>query len=579
MSTESAPEQGANSIWISQCTQKGVKPLNEDCVGVRLPTPPLLFQKGLAAVVAGGLSCAEAAQEASQVTVLNFLNDYYSTPDAWQVTTAVQKVLNALNRWLISLSYARSANEKKGHLSTLSTIVLKGSTAHIFHVGDSRIYLLREGELKQITRDHVVYLKDKQTLLTRAMGMDFNLDVDYHTLEVKPADIFLLVTDGVYPFVQLESFFEKENLTLKKWDAIAQTIVEQAIQNGSHDNASCIALFIESLPALTDEEHLRFLMKLPFPPPLTEGMVIDQLKVLKVISSTKRSEVYLVQDVESHQKMIMKAPSLNFVDDPHYAEQFIMQEWAGKIINHPAVIKVLEKKRAPCFLYYLMAWVEGETLDCWMKKNHRDVQGCIQLFEKIVKGVRALHRKEIIHQDLNPRNIMVNDKGQPIIIDLGSTYLFHSNAGQKKYTIPLGGLDYSSPELYLRGDLLPQSDQFSLAVILYEMFSLKKPFGHDYVKCQDLTHFLRLKYRPVYQHNPMVPIWIDYALQKALSIDPLKRYASLSEFVFDLTTPNMSLLPKKARPLIDQDPVLFWKSTSYLLFIINLLLLMFLYPK
>ena len=111
------------------------------------------------------------------------------------------------------------------------------------------------------------------------------------------------------------------------------------------------------------------------------------------------------------------------------------------------------------------------------------------------------------------------------------------------------------------------------------MFSLKRPFGHDYVKCQDLTHFLRLKYRPVYQHNPMVPVWIDYALQKALSIDPLKRYASLSEFVFDLTTPNMSLLPKKARPLIDQDPVLFWKSTSYLLFIINLLLLMFLYPK
>lgn len=565
-------------ICISQCTDRGVKPVNEDSVGARIPSGAILQKKGVAAVIADGLSCAESAQEASQIAVLNFLNDYFSTPDSWQVTTAAQKVINALNRWLIGLGYT-SGGEKKAHLSTLSAIILTGATAHIFHIGDCRVYLFRDGVLKQITRDHVVHVKNNQALLTRALGMDFHLDVDYHPLEIKLHDIFFLVSDGVYPFVKLEDFCQIPETKQKKnsndWDILASKIVNTAIENGSQDNASCITIFIEALPEKTEQEHVQFLMKVPFPPALSVGTVIDGLKVLKIVSSTRRSELYLVEDLELKQKMILKAPSINFVDDVHYIEQFIMEEWVGRVVNHPSIIKVLEKKREAHYLYYLMEYIEGETLDIWMQKNHKDVQRCLALFQKLVKGVRALHRKEVIHQDLKPMNIMIGEDDHPIILDLGSARLYQSAPQMGQNETPLGTLDYSAPELYLHSALAPQSDQFSLGVMLYEMLSLKKPYGDHYVKSRDLTDFLRLQYRPVHQYNPMVPVWMDYALQKALSIDLEKRYTSLSEFVFDLTTPNPALMPKKDRPLLEREPVLFWKALSLFLFFSHLILLAF----
>lgn len=139
-------------VTVGQATAKGAKEDNEDCMGLRVPEGTALTLKGVAAVIADGVSSAEAGREASESCVKNFLTDYYSTPDVWTARTSAQAVLTALNRWLYSRSHGLEAH--RGYVSTLSALILKSRTAYLFHVGDTRIYRYRAGDLDQLTRDH-----------------------------------------------------------------------------------------------------------------------------------------------------------------------------------------------------------------------------------------------------------------------------------------------------------------------------------------------------------------------------------------------------------------------------------------
>ncbi|OUR67413.1 serine/threonine protein kinase, partial [Bermanella sp. 47_1433_sub80_T6] len=182
-------------VTVGQCTETGKKEQNEDCIGMRIPDQPALTVKGIVAVIADGVSAAEAGKEASETCVRNFISDYYGTPDAWSVKTAGQKILSALNRWLVGQS------QIKGHVSTLSTIILKSQQGYIFHVGDSRIYRLRDNQFECLTQDHCTIINKDTVYLSRAMGMDSRLEMDYREVELETGDIFFLSTDGVHDFI------------------------------------------------------------------------------------------------------------------------------------------------------------------------------------------------------------------------------------------------------------------------------------------------------------------------------------------------------------------------------------------
>jgi len=147
------PLEGGLRIRAAQATETGPREANEDCMGLLIPEEPLLSLKGAAAVVADGVSSAEAGRQASETCVQNFLSDYFATPEPWSVRTSAQRVLTALNRWLYSQG-RHLPEARRGYITTLSILIVKSRTAHIFHVGDSRIYLLRGGRLTQLTTDH-----------------------------------------------------------------------------------------------------------------------------------------------------------------------------------------------------------------------------------------------------------------------------------------------------------------------------------------------------------------------------------------------------------------------------------------
>ena len=179
-------------ISAGQYSDKGRKAVNQDFLGLRIPEEPLLTSKGIAIALADGISSSDVSHIASQTAVANFLDDYYCTSEAWSVKKSAQRVLAASNSWLYSQTQrgAGRYDKDKGYVCTLSAIVIKSTTAHIFHVGDSRIYRVVGNSLEQLTNDHRHWVSEEQSYLSRALGIDSQLDIDYQSLAIEPGDIF-----------------------------------------------------------------------------------------------------------------------------------------------------------------------------------------------------------------------------------------------------------------------------------------------------------------------------------------------------------------------------------------------------
>src|SRR5690606_28355542 len=136
--------------------------------------PFLRASKGVVACIADGASCSDNARVASQTAVTTFITDYYSTPESWPVKTAAHKVLAALNAWLFHHGN-QGVLSRDGLVTTFSAAVIKSTTAHLFHAGDSRIWLRRNGRLELLTRDHLHSQRAANPALTRALGMGSHL--------------------------------------------------------------------------------------------------------------------------------------------------------------------------------------------------------------------------------------------------------------------------------------------------------------------------------------------------------------------------------------------------------------------
>lgn len=570
------------TVVIGAFSDKGVKDENEDFWGALVPEEPQLTLKGITIAIADGMSASEAGKEASHCCVTAFLEDYYSTPDSWSVAKAGQKILSATNSWLHSQGQTRYASVK-GMVSTLSVLVIKSNTAHIFHIGDSRIYLLRHEVLEQLTRDHRLWVSNEKSYLNRAMGIEPHLEVDYKSLPLEQGDRFLLTTDGLHDFVDDKALLSHVTGDADL-DAIAKTLVATAIGNGSNDNVTCQLVDIESLPLLQEDEILRQQGHLAFPPLLEPGMVLDGYRIEAELHASKRTQIYRAFDTRQQRQVILKTPSVLYNDDTHYIEHFLHEEWAGKRIDHPNVLKILETDRAKSCMYYVTEYIDGETLREWIARNPKpDIKSVRKLIEQIAKGLRAFHRMEMLHQDLKPDNIMITADGVVKIIDFGSVKIAGiAEISPLDHSVQeniLGTLNYTAPEYHLgqRGSV--KSDLFSLGVIAYEMLNGSLPYG-AMPERPDRNNLRQLSYIPSIHCNDMVPIWIDGALKRATQLTPQFRYAELSEFIHDLSTPNPGFLKREDwQPLIDRNPILFWKSATLFFFLCSLVLALILIKR
>lgn len=569
---------GQLTISVGQYSDPGRKETNQDFHGVYIPKEPQLSSKGIAIALADGISSSDVSQIASEAAVKGFLEDYFCTSDAWSVKKSAQRVLIATNSWLHAQtrqSQYRYDNDR-GYVCTLSAMVIKSTTAHIFHVGDTRIYRLRSNALEQLTHDHRFWISQDKSYLGRALGINSQLEIDYQALPVETRDIFLFATDGVYEYASPYFIINAVNASGNDLHTAAKAIVDEAYGQGSPDNLTVQIVRIEDLPDLDADELYQQLTELPFPPTLDARVIIDDYKIVRELHSSSRSHVYLAVDNETQSPVVIKTPSIALRGDPAYLERFLMEEWIARRINSAYVLKPCAHTRKRNFLYIVTEYIDGRTLAQWMIDNPKpDMETVRGIVEQIAKGLRAFHRLEMLHQDLRPDNIMIDSTGTVKIIDFGSTRV----AGLMEITTPiershlLGTAQYTAPEYFLGESGTTYSDIFSLGVIAYQMLSGKLPYGTEVSKARTRAAQKKLTYRSVLDEDREIPAWIDDALRKAVHPNPYQRYEELSEFIYDLRHPNQVFLNKTRLPLIERNPLVFWKSVSLILAVIVFVLL------
>jgi serine/threonine protein phosphatase PrpC/tRNA A-37 threonylcarbamoyl transferase component Bud32 len=526
--------------------------------------------KGVVVALADGISSSDVSQEASQAAVEGFIEDYYSTPESWSVKTSAIKVLSALNAWLFSQTQRSEHryDKDKGYVCTFSGAIFKSHTMHLFHIGDSRVYLRQGNTLEPLTRDHRLYVTEEKSYLSRALGADSFLDADYSTHRLNLGDTYILASDGVYEWLNSEALCDCIDRSEGDLNRAAKEIIHCALENGSTDNATVLIVRVDELPELDSTVWVESVMPLPFSQPLTVPTQFEGFQILRELHANHRSHVYLAQDLDNQALLALKIPSIDQKHDPLFMERFVLEEWIAKRINHPHVLKAYDLQRERHFIYTVMEYVDGKNLTQWLRDDPspslhkvRDIIG------QVVKGLQSFHRLEMVHQDIRPENILLDEHGTVTLIDFGAT----SVAGFDELDIAasqhlLGTAMYMAPEYFI-GELADwRADQFSLGVLTYFLLSGEYPYGVDVAKATTRTAQYRLRYRPIISDN--VPMWLNEPLARALQLNPDKRFSSLSEFFAALSQPSRQYLSKKTPPLLERDPIKFWKGTSLLLFIL-----------
>lgn len=533
--------------------------------------------KGAAAAIADGVSSCADSHVASQTAVTSFLDDYSSTPYTWSVHKSAKQIISSLNAWIYQQNTNR-ASHNDSLLTTFSAVVLKSNTLHCFHVGDSRVYHVRSNAIERLTQDHV-RTERGQEYLSRALGADRHLELDYSTHELQVGDLVLLSTDGVHGVLK-----RSELLALitrhgsGELELLARQMVETALNAGSDDNLTVLLMAVDALPHETLDEVHRKLTQLPIPPVLQVGNKIDGYEVHEVIFSGTRSHMYRVRDMETGEQFTLKTPSLTFAEDAMYLSGFVREEWVGQSIQHVNVMRTHVPKRPKQFLYYLGEYIEGINLREWMYDNPKPgVDTVRRIVKQVVAGLRAFQRADMVHQDIKPENIMIDSTGCVKILDFGTVLIAGADEliSPLDKSVPQGSVNYVAPE-YLMGEVGTfKSDLFSLAVVVYEMLTGSLPFAEKTVKQVELKSYSEMRYIPANHPRRDLPLWVEACLRKALQPNPRYRYDALSEFLQDLTVPNTKLEASVARqPLIEKNPVVLWQVLALALLVLNLIQLL-----
>jgi serine/threonine protein phosphatase PrpC len=594
--TQSTPlTQAKLQVFLGGYSGAGTKATNEDAFASLVPKDAELTAKGVVAVIADGVSSASKAADAAQLSVTQFINDYYATPQPWSTQKSASKVLSCLNQWLYAQIDAVSGYTLQW-LTTFSALIVKSSTGYIFHVGDTRISQYRQDELEVLTKDHQQKQGPSHSVLTRALGADHRLQVDVQQVAVQAGDIFVLTCDGVHEYLSAQQIKKQlsqltQSPSAHALEQMAKLLTELAIENGSKDNVSCLLVYIGGTPNRALVEIERELLNKAIPPALTVGNSIDDYEICKVIHASIRSHLYLAKHPDESEPCVLKVPSQNLADDSSYLQGFIREAWLGERLSNSHVMKVKRGSDSSRFLYHICEYIEGQTLGQWMFDNPKPNLAQVRdIIEQIIIALRSFQRLEVIHRDLKPDNIMIDAYGKVFLIDYGTALIasLAENNDDVTETVPQGTLNYIAPETLLTLHADHQSDLFSLGVITYEMLCGELPYkpmqradmsSHsDAINNQQtrVENYSQWQYRSIRQFRSDLPFWLDMVLSKATQADPKLRFQAFSELKADLSKPTSSALEEyKSQPILQRNPVLFWQGATVLFFILWLSALFF----
>lgn len=564
-------------VQAGQASQRGPRDRLEDFAAIRHPQPHEQTW-GLIAAIADGVSEGGRGLEAAQTAVLSLLGDYHATPATWDTSVALDRLIGSHNAWLADHNRRRqatAAREGEGAaMTTLTALVLRGHGYTLAHVGDTRAYLIRSGQCTQLTQDHVMGTRAFQNGLTRALGLDDAVRVDYLEGDVQIGDVFVLTTDGVHGVLsprQVQSLAGQGDAT-----EAATALVDKALASGASDNATALVLRVQGLAGARLEDAERRGRQLPVPPKLQQGDLIDGLSVDTLVFSNGVHRLYRVRDIGTGRWLALKTLHESRAADPQERAMLAHEAWLGARVTERdarGLVSVVEP-RDPSAFYALFEWVDGQTLaQAIAAKRHFDVKDIVDAASVLARALGRLHQLGVIHRDVKPDNMHLGLDGQWRLLDLGVALSGKEPPALRE--LHAGTPSYMNPEQWSEDKTIAQadarSDLFALGVTLYQWLTGHLPYGE--IEPYQAARYRRNPVAPS-RLRPDVPIWLDHIVLKAVARDGRQRFETAEELLLALERgASRPLSAPASTPLMSRDPTAGWKIALAVSVLLNALLL------
>lgn len=263
--------------------------------------------------------------------------------------------------------------------------------------------------------------------------------------------------------------------------------------------------------------------------------------------------VFLARDLKHDRNVAVK------IVQPEFSallgtERFLHEIRVAATLQHPHILPLYDSGEAEGILYYVMPYVEGESLRQRLEREHQlPVEDAISLTRKVASALDYAHRHGVIHRDIKPGNILLHE-GEPIVADFGIA-LAITNAGGERLTesgISVGTPQYMSPEQATNDRTLgPQSDIYSLAAVAYEMLVGEPPMTGTSSQAV-IARLLVDSPRRIVTVRKAVPVQVEAAILKALEKTPADRFRTAAEFGEALSRPTGSILMRRPSPRVNR---------------------------
>ncbi len=546
------------SIGFSSAT--GPRPRNEDFVGAVLGSRPPAERRDVAAAIADGIGSAKGGREAAETAVRGFLDGFWDVPETMEVRRAGARILDALNAWINA--QGRQDPNLVGMGCTFTALVLRGRLAHLLHVGDTRAYRLSDDRLVRLTTDHVRDARGRSPVLTRALGIEAELRLDYTSHPVALHDRFLLCTDGVHGALVDEAIADILRVRSAPEDT-SRTLVEAALAAGSTDNCTALVLDVVALPTARSADVGAAIRRLPLIPVPQVGETIDGFVLNVLVSEGRYSRLFGAIDEVDGGTVVLKFPKPQVAAVATIHAAFVREAWVGTRITSPWVAHVIELPpgRQTC-LYTVMPLYVGELLETRLARTPGvGLEEGRGIAIRLAHAAAALHRAGIIHRDIKPDNVMLEAGASLKLLDLGVVRL----PGLEDFppdAIP-GTTAYMAPEMFAGEAGTVATDVYALGVTMFRTFTGTYPYGNP-----DATGAPSLQ-RPkdLAVLRPDLPAWLAAALARAIAADPAERFADMAEFAHEFEAGPSYAPPPARRPptLYERAPVRFWQAVAGLL--------------
>ncbi len=260
-----------------------------------------------------------------------------------------------------------------------------------------------------------------------------------------------------------------------------------------------------------------------------ETVIDGRYRVISRLGSGGMADVYLAEDQLLGREVAVKVLHHHFAEDQEFVERFRREASSAAALSHPNIVGIFDRGEWNGTYYIAMEYVAGRPLkDLVREQGALEPAAAIDIVLQILQAARVAHKRGVIHRDLKPHNVILDEEGRARVTDFGI-----ARAGASDMTLTgsiMGTAQYLSPEQAQGYSVTEASDLYSVGVILYELLTGVVPFEGETAVAVAFKQ-VSAEPRPPSELNPAIPLSLDAVVLRALAKDPAARYADADELI------------------------------------------------